>query len=1014
MDIKEIAFWVILILLFLISSAKASSSTLDTSAGFSSISIVSQTYIDTVFEWNFININGTRWIATFRIDPAFWNSTKTCLGQTGASRNACFQNLCTSNPALQVNCSNLNNRTKLAADLANMSSYPLTNLTGNIKFSGFVIDTANGNGTFYIDFTNGFKTGQSAKFGFGSTVVNTTTQPYEVTMSSNQRYFYVSETGLHWAFYSNTTVTNAMKYSTSPDGTTWTFRGMVANAGVGWQADIWVNGTNISYARFNSNTQNGGVQYRLGNLNSDGTITWAAAEQTFATTATYIGMGGISITLNSTGHPWVEYKNTTAGGGSGTPWVASSSTNNGTWTTDVSYQVSTVSKYHGLRILPLSNGKMLAIYAQPGATIGAKLWNGTAWGSLVNTTSKASSAWTNLNTNGVEFGAVQDPTNPDLVDMVFVNNTQYSLIFTQYNSTTNTWNATETVVNTSLTSTSGVALSSVSNGDLYAFWINSTTKVVYNKYTASSGTWAAATTLVSDTGITATFNIMSSYNASDYNISVVYMNNSASPYNIKYNILNISTPATVNYTRNCSDSIIYSDSDSRNTTLIRSSSDYFTFSDTDARNTTLIRSSSDYLIFIDSDSRNITLIRIASDMWIFIDSTKYNGTYSRFISEYLAFIDTTSRNTTSLRSVADYLAFIDSASRGFEINRTIYDSMVFSDTALRNATFARSSSDYIVFIDSTAINGSYSRIISDFLAFQDATARNASLSITTSDFIAFVDSTSEYRELLRIASDFMTFIDSTERIKEMLRMASDYLVFADLTNRTIEVQLVNITYVGNSVILTCNATSAQNLTNASLYITLNGSWVADQTVNVSGTSAQANFTKTLDNGVYVWNCEWCTATNCSLAPRNNTLLFNLPLPTGGGLTLNPEGGDVSMIGVLAFAALALGFAYFSVNQKEDTWQMLFFFISLFFMYATLNMAIVTLAASNKVVTSSVYNSSTNSYNFTYGNVTDTAPQQGMLATMINPVVWVIVIILAFTIIFLIFSAIRYMANRRRK
>ena len=121
-----------------------------------------------------------------------------------------------------------------------------------------------------------------------------------------------------------------------------------------------------------------------------------------------------------------------------------------------------------------------------------------------------------------------------------------------------------------------------------------------------------------------------------------------------------------------------------------------------------------------------------------------------------------------------------------------------------------------------------------------------------------------------------------------------------------------------------------------------------------------------------------------------------------------------MIGVLAFAALALGFAYFSVNQKEDTWQMLFFFISLFFMYATLNMAIVTLAASNKVVTSSVYNSSTNSYNFTYGNVTDTAPQQGMLATMINPVVWVIVIILAFTIIFLIFSAIRYMANRRRK
>jgi uncharacterized membrane protein len=78
------------------------------------------------------------------------------------------------------------------------------------------------------------------------------------------------------------------------------------------------------------------------------------------------------------------------------------------------------------------------------------------------------------------------------------------------------------------------------------------------------------------------------------------------------------------------------------------------------------------------------------------------------------------------------------------------------------------------------------------------------------------------------------------------------------------------------------------------------------------------------------------------------------------------------------------------------------------------MAIVALEASNQTITSAVYNSGTSTYNFTYGNVTDVSPQQGMLATMINPVVWVIVIILAFTIIFLIFSAIRYMANRNRR
>lgn len=447
------------------------------------------------------------------------------------------------------------------------------------------------------------------------------------------------------------------------------------------------------------------------------------------------------------------------------------------------------------------------------------------------------------------------------------------------------------------------------------------------------------------------------------------------------------------YTRTCSDYMIFSDTDARNTTLIRSSSDAGIFIDSTSRNTTLIRSSSISFIFVDTTSRNTTLIRSSSDIIIFVDITSRNTTSFRSTSAYLAFIDIALPNSTKFRSASDYLVYVDASSR--------------------NITFIRAVSDSGYFIDITKINGEYSRLVSDLLAFQDSTARNTSLYITASDFMVFVDSTAKSIGLSRIAYDSLTFVDSIFRIREVIRMSSDYLIFSDSTNRTIQVQLVNVTYGNNSVTFTCNGTSNQNLTNVSLYITSNGTWLAQQSQNVSGTSAQANFTEALTPGIYTWNCEWCTDSGCNSANQNQTLNYNVPDPTGGG-GLMFIGGDLSMIEVIIVALMSAIFAYFSINQKADEWKLTFFVISLLLMYTAIALSIEDLLISNTAVISSVYSSTNNTYTFSYGTVTNTTAQQATLAAMMNPIMWIIYLILAFTLIALIFSTVNFMFNRKRK
>ncbi|MFC1768800.1 Ig-like domain-containing protein [Nanoarchaeota archaeon] len=91
---------------------------------------------------------------------------------------------------------------------------------------------------------------------------------------------------------------------------------------------------------------------------------------------------------------------------------------------------------------------------------------------------------------------------------------------------------------------------------------------------------------------------------------------------------------------------------------------------------------------------------------------------------------------------------------------------------------------------------------------------------------------------------------------------------------------VNLTF-------TCNATNVE-LTNITLYHNIGGSFVANQTIAVSGTTAEVSFNVTnIPDGTYVWNCEaYDDVDNNAFAPENRTFTVDTTEPT---ITLNaPE------------------------------------------------------------------------------------------------------------------------------
>jgi hypothetical protein len=178
--------------------------------------------------------------------------------------------------------------------------------------------------------------------------------------------------GRHWAFFVGEDGGVAIRgyYSSSQDGEIWTTATSIGDSCLGEDMACWFDGTNVHYVRCDSGNDDYPIYYRSGVPNSDGTITWAAAEQeVVAGAGASVYYWGVSIATNSTGCPYIAYTTYNPLASVYNVTVTASSDNAGTWSTDPNLPftfnnpVADNSTY--CAIVPLSDSMMYFVYAMP-------------------------------------------------------------------------------------------------------------------------------------------------------------------------------------------------------------------------------------------------------------------------------------------------------------------------------------------------------------------------------------------------------------------------------------------------------------------------------------------------------------------------------------------------------------------------------------------------------------------------------------------------------------------------
>jgi hypothetical protein len=365
------------------------------------------------------------------------------------------------------------------------------------------------------------------------TVVGTSTSNYATFYPFQRKSFYAN--GRFWVFYSDGT---NMVYCTSTDGSTWSSATTVRAAVVGSFFSIWFDGTYLHYAYACSSS----IYYRRGTPNSDGSITWSTdTEQTVSTT--YNQADYLMVSVDSSGYVWIGYRDYT-----GTyyyPYVIKSGNNDGTWGTGTITQLSTTSNtYWKVSVVPLTSGKMLALYTYNALTVRAKRWTGSAWGTEVATTS------------AIIYGYYRSAVaQGDDVHLTFLKSTGYDILYVKYTYSSNSFGS-ETTLQATATSTSAPVLSiDTATNDLYVFAATKTTgtpsgwtanHIYYVKYTASSGTWGSWTDWIDESTEVLTYADRLTCFYKDYGskIGLEYSTKTASPYNVKFAYLTVAVGDT--------------------------------------------------------------------------------------------------------------------------------------------------------------------------------------------------------------------------------------------------------------------------------------------------------------------------------------------------------------------------------------------------------------------------------------------------------------------------------------
>lgn len=341
------------------------------------IEIVSQDYIDSYFSWTFTRINDSLWNASFSIDKKFLENLTYCRARTSAQKTTCYTNMRNNWTAIQNYTT-----AKVRADIENITNYTKTLkvVKGTASFQNAVFNAITGNGSFLINFTNGFQEGVELKFGFNSTLINTSASNTALDTTQQRKLFYAQ--GRYWLFYFNNT---NIVYTSSTDGTTWTLStSWRVAASAGNDFSVWENETHAFYVIRDGNNLN----YSRGSISSGGTISFDAESVAVYTNGMQVRP---VIAVDTAGYAWITYVaiNDTS---YWVPYITkNANANSSTWANDTGFPYQhPVGSYNGgnssnwaVGIIPMTSSKVMAMYASYGLNFNTQKWNGTTWASVV-------------------------------------------------------------------------------------------------------------------------------------------------------------------------------------------------------------------------------------------------------------------------------------------------------------------------------------------------------------------------------------------------------------------------------------------------------------------------------------------------------------------------------------------------------------------------------------------------------------------------------------------------------
>jgi len=303
---------------------------------------------------------------------------------------------------------------------------------------------------------------------------------FDTEVAANTRHSFYGE-GRFWEFYLRTE-DSSIAFRTSLDGTTWASEiSLSINGAVGF--DIWFDDP---YIHMVMNTDL--INYKYGEISSAGTISWGATQNTGLSSNINICP---TVAVDSNDYPWIGYSNSA---NSQNPYAAKSSTKNGTWTTEATWNINdwkSPANTAGVRILPLTGGKMAAVVrCYYYNNIRVVRFTGVAWGASVVTTGTLPAD------HDPYFTAV---AQDDVVHIVFLKRTSYDIVYVKYTYSTNTISA-ETLLYAGATSTSIPAMSMDNANNLHVFWENDPTDdhMYYAKYIYDTSTWVSYYDLIDE------------------------------------------------------------------------------------------------------------------------------------------------------------------------------------------------------------------------------------------------------------------------------------------------------------------------------------------------------------------------------------------------------------------------------------------------------------------------------------------------------------------------------------